>query len=96
MWAFLTRDRGNTGFTRSPSTCAIACATGIAGCGGLKACDLPTHVLWGAEDPIAGRDVARVHHDEIAGSTLTLLDGGGHYPMLEAPDRWADALLGQA
>ncbi|MCC6622399.1 MAG: alpha/beta hydrolase [Deltaproteobacteria bacterium] len=49
--------------------------------------------LEGAEDPITGGDVARVHHDEIAHSTLTLLDGVGHYPMLEAPERWADALL---
>ena len=32
-------------------------------------------------------------HPQRLGGALTLLDGVGHYPMLEAPVRWADALV---
>jgi pimeloyl-ACP methyl ester carboxylesterase len=31
---------------------------------------------------------------EAPGSRLTMLEDVGHYPMLEAPRRWTDALLG--
>jgi len=29
-----------------------------------------------------------------SGSGLTVVDGVGHYRMLEAPERWIEALLG--
>ncbi|MCB1304008.1 MAG: alpha/beta hydrolase, partial [Leptospiraceae bacterium] len=61
--------------------------------GGLKVTNLHTHILWGNEDPITGGTIARIHHEEMAGSQLTLLEGVGHYPMIEAPERWATALL---
>lgn len=61
--------------------------------GGLIRSSLQTHVLWGVEDPITGREVAELHHQEIPGSTLTLLDEVGHYPMIEASERWSRALL---
>lgn len=62
--------------------------------GALRQSQLPLRFLWGAEDPIVGADVARVHHSEAPGSRLTVLDRVGHYPMLEAPDRWTEALFG--
>ena len=31
---------------------------------------------------------------EIPGAALTWLEDLGHYPMLEAPSRWAEAVLG--
>lgn len=61
--------------------------------GGLTRSTVPTNILWGSEDPITGREVAQLHHQEIAGSSLTLLDEVGHYPMIEAPERWSNALL---
>lgn len=61
--------------------------------GALQQSQLPLRFLWGAEDPITGRAVAEVHHAEAPGSRLTVLDGVGHYPMLEAPERWTEALL---
>lgn len=61
--------------------------------GALQESELPLHFLWGAEDPITGRDVAELHHAEAPGSALTVLDDVGHYPMLEAPNRWTKALL---
>jgi pimeloyl-ACP methyl ester carboxylesterase len=60
----------------------------------LTRLDLPCHVLWGRKDPIAVPAIAEQLAREIPGAKLTWLDDLGHYPMLEAPNRWADALLG--
>ncbi len=61
--------------------------------GALKATTLPTSFVWGTEDPVVGGEVAELHHAETPGSQLRLLEGVGHYPMLEAPDRWVEAVL---
>jgi pimeloyl-ACP methyl ester carboxylesterase len=37
--------------------------------------------------------MAHVLHDEIPNSDLQLLDGVGHFPMIEASDRWCAAVL---
>jgi pimeloyl-ACP methyl ester carboxylesterase len=47
--------------------------------------------VWGGDDPIAVITMA----DALArleGVRVHLLDGVGHYPMLEAPDRFLEAL----
>jgi pimeloyl-ACP methyl ester carboxylesterase len=61
--------------------------------GALQESDLRSLILWGASDPITGENVARVHHEEMKGSRLELLERVGHYPMLEAPERWSRGLL---
>ncbi|MEQ9364461.1 MAG: alpha/beta hydrolase [Leptospirales bacterium] len=61
--------------------------------GALQANQLRTLFLWGKHDPITGENVARVHHAEMSGSTLRMLDDAGHYPMVEAPASWAEGLL---
>lgn len=61
--------------------------------GALTRLDVPAHILWGRRDPVALPAVALALAAEIPGSTLTWLDELGHYPMLEAPDRWAAAAL---
>lgn len=61
--------------------------------GALQANQLRTLFLWGKHDPITGEDIARVHHTEMPGSTLRILDDAGHYPIVEAPSRWANGLL---
>lgn len=95
MWALLTRDQGKQRLHRITQYLRDRVRYWERWVGALKACDVPTHVLWACDDPITGADVGRLHHDEIRDSTLTLLDGVGHYPMLEAPDRWVEALLGR-
>jgi pimeloyl-ACP methyl ester carboxylesterase len=58
--------------------------------GALTSLDVPAHVLWGRRDPVAVPEIATVLAREIPGARLTWLDELGHYPMLEAPARWAD------
>lgn len=53
----------------------------------------PLAVVWGRDDPIA--DVAMTERFRQARPDLRLevLDDVGHYPMIEAPDRFAEAVL---
>jgi len=59
----------------------------------LTRLDLPCHVLWARRDPVAVVAIADQLAREIPGAAVTWLDDLGHYPMLEAPARWADAVL---
>lgn len=49
-------------------------------------------IVWGTEDPIAVAAMANRLHGARPDSSLTFLDGVGHYPMLEAPRRFLDAV----
>jgi pimeloyl-ACP methyl ester carboxylesterase len=93
MWELLTRDGGKAVLPRITQYLRDRVLYWHRWVGALQQSQLPLNFLWGAEDPITGRDVAEVHHAEAPGSRLAVLDGVGHYPMLEAPDRWTDALL---
>jgi pimeloyl-ACP methyl ester carboxylesterase len=54
----------------------------------------PLAVVWGHDDPIAV--VAMTEHLRQARPDfrLEVLEAVGHYPMVEAPDRFVDAVLG--
>ncbi len=93
MWELLTRDGGKAVLPRITQYLRDRVLFWHRWVGALKQSRLPLNFLWGAEDPITGRDVAEVHHAEAPGSRLIVLDGVGHYPMIEAPRRWTDALL---
>jgi pimeloyl-ACP methyl ester carboxylesterase len=52
----------------------------------------PLAVVWGADDPVAVlpmTETLRRARPEVA---VTVLDGVGHYPMIEAPARFAEAV----
>ena len=93
MWELLTRDRGKAVLPKITQYLHDRVLYWHRWVGALQQSQLPLNFLWGAEDPITGRDVAELHHAEAPGSRLTVLDDVGHYPMLEAPRRWTDALL---
>jgi pimeloyl-ACP methyl ester carboxylesterase len=61
--------------------------------GPLTRFDRPAHVFWGRRDPIARPAVAERLASEIPGSLLTWLPELGHYPMVEAPQRWAEGVV---
>lgn len=92
MWQLLTRDGGRERLPQITQYLRGRVRFWHRWVGALQRTEVPTHILWATEDPVAGRDMAEVHHRETPGSTLTLLEKVGHYPMLEAPERWAGAL----
>jgi pimeloyl-ACP methyl ester carboxylesterase len=53
----------------------------------------PLVVVWGSADPIAVPAMAERLCRSREDIGLRFLDGVGHYPMLEAPDRFVGALL---
>jgi len=53
---------------------------------------VPIAVVWGDRDPIAVLEIGR-RLAEMSHGPLTVLDGVGHYPQMEDPERWAAAVL---
>jgi len=53
----------------------------------------PLTIVWGELDPVAVYPMAQKLQAERPDSTLVTLDGVGHYPMIEDPDRFATAVL---
>jgi pimeloyl-ACP methyl ester carboxylesterase len=53
---------------------------------------MPTLILWGAEDRIIPIEHAHAAHAAIPGSWLEIIDGVGHCPHCEAPDRFVASL----
>jgi pimeloyl-ACP methyl ester carboxylesterase len=93
MWELLTRDGGKAVLPQITHYLRDRVLFWHRWVGALQQSQLPLAFVWGAADPIVGADVAEVHHAESPGSALTVLDEVGHYPMLEAPERWTEALL---
>jgi pimeloyl-ACP methyl ester carboxylesterase len=52
----------------------------------------PLAVVWGADDPIAVVAMTDALRRARPDAHVTILDGVGHYPMIEAPDRFAAAV----
>lgn len=54
----------------------------------LGAIESPTLVCAGDLDPITGPAAAREIADGIPGARLEILDGAGHFPWMDVPDRY--------
>lgn len=59
----------------------------------LTRLDIPVHILWAQEDPIAVKAIGEQLFKEIPHASITRLPNLGHYPMLEDAVRWQKALL---
>jgi pimeloyl-ACP methyl ester carboxylesterase len=55
----------------------------------LDAIDVPLMFAWGTDDPMGGEAAAREFCARIPNARLELLDGHGHAPWLDDPDRIA-------
>ncbi len=53
---------------------------------------VPIAVVWGDRDPIAILEIGQ-RLSTMAGGPLTILEGVGHYPQMEAPEAWAEAVV---
>jgi pimeloyl-ACP methyl ester carboxylesterase len=53
----------------------------------------PLHVVWGMDDPIAVPSMVDTLLAARPDATATRLEGVGHYPMMESPQRFLDAVL---
>jgi pimeloyl-ACP methyl ester carboxylesterase len=53
---------------------------------------LPTLIVWGEDDRIIPVSHGRATHEAIAKSELVVFDGCGHFPHVEEPMRFVEAL----
>lgn len=56
------------------------------------ASEIPTLIIWGAEDRVIPVEHAYAAHAAIPGSWLEIIEGAGHYSHCEAPERFVDVL----
>jgi pimeloyl-ACP methyl ester carboxylesterase len=56
------------------------------------AAEMPTLIVWGSADPIIPVEHAHEAHVGIEGSRLEIFDGVGHYPHVEAPEKFVAVL----
>jgi pimeloyl-ACP methyl ester carboxylesterase len=61
--------------------------------GAIETDPSPLHVVWGLDDPIAVPSMVDTLLTARPDATALRLDGVGHYPMVEAPGRFLDAVL---
>jgi len=61
--------------------------------GGIELHPAPLTVVWGDADPIADWVMTDRLLERRPDATRTRLDGVGHYPMVEDPSRFAEAVL---
>jgi pimeloyl-ACP methyl ester carboxylesterase len=61
--------------------------------GALEATDVPTSFVWGMLDPVSGAHMAARIQERPPSADLLALDDVAHWPLLEAPDAVAAALL---
>lgn len=61
--------------------------------GAIEAHPSPLTVVWGPEDPIAVAAMAEQLCAARPDATLRWIDGAGHYPQIENPGAWLDAVV---
>jgi len=60
--------------------------------GAIEVHPSPLRVVWGVDDPIAVVAMTDRLRAAVPDAVVELLDGVGHYPMIEAPARFAEAV----
>ncbi len=60
--------------------------------GALVESDLAKHFIWGPEDPVSGGHVIPELRERLDDCKLDVLEGIGHAPHMEAPERVAEQL----
>ena len=54
---------------------------------------MPTLIIWGDRDGIIPVSHAYAAHEAIPESRLVVIEGVGHFPLIEAPEQFADELV---
>ncbi len=92
MWELLTRDGGRWVLPKIAGYLNQRVHNWDRWIGALRRTSVPVHVVWGTEDPVAVVEMAHALVNEIADSQVTFLEDVGHFPMLEAPASWVEAV----
>ncbi len=61
--------------------------------GALQKSPVPLKLIDGASDPVSGRHMAVRYRELVPNANVTLLEGIGHYPQVEAPQAVLESYL---
>ena len=61
--------------------------------GALVNSTVPLKLIDGADDPVSGRHMTARYRELVPGADVTLLEGIGHYPQVEAPQAVLEAYI---
>ena len=53
----------------------------------LHRIDVPTQLIWGAQDRVVTVDYGRKWQQAIPGAQMLVIDNAGHYPQIEQPEQ---------
>ncbi len=59
----------------------------------LNETDIPVKLIWSKEDPLADEKSTRLLSEKITYNEVCWIENVGHYPMLEAPEKWMKCVL---
>jgi pimeloyl-ACP methyl ester carboxylesterase len=93
LWSFISHDEGHRLLPRLIRYIEERRSNERRFTGAIESHPSSLSVVWGAEDPIAVPSMVDALRTARPGVPCELLDGVGHYPMLEAPDRFSSAVL---
>jgi pimeloyl-ACP methyl ester carboxylesterase len=93
QWLLAERDGGNRMMARTIRYIEDRRAEERRFTGAIETHPSPLAVVWGADDPIAVLAMTDELRLARPKTPVTVLHGVGHYPMLEAPERFAQAVL---
>ena len=93
LWKMMTHNSGRSVLHKSTQYIKERYMFWHRWIGALKNTDLVINIVWAKNDPIAVVAMAHVIFDETHHSQLVVLENLGHFPMLEAPNKWADAVI---
>jgi pimeloyl-ACP methyl ester carboxylesterase len=92
QWTLMARDRGHTLLTRTIRYQEDRTADESRFTGAIETHPSPLSIVWGALDPIAVLPMTARLLEARPDAALTVLDGIGHYPMIEDPERFGAAV----
>lgn len=93
QWVLTSRNNGHTLLPRTIRYIEDRRAEEARFTGAIERHGSPLGVVWGELDPVAVHAMTDRLLEARPGTPRTTLDGVGHYPMVEAPERFAAAVL---
>ena len=91
LWVLVERDGGRQALARLINYMEQRRANRERWVGALVESRVPLRLICGSVDPVSGAHLADRYREVVPDPDVVLLDGVGHYPQLEDPDRVLDA-----
>jgi pimeloyl-ACP methyl ester carboxylesterase len=91
LWALVEHDGGRQALARLINYMEQRRRNRARWVGALVRSSVPRRLVCGADDPVSGAHLARRYRELVPDPDVVLLEGVGHYPQLEDPDRVLDA-----